>query len=123
VTPSLEHNPNIMSVNYPGLDSSPYKKNVDSQMRNGQGGALLTLRAGSRERAFKLINHLEYAHIATNVGDIRTLVIHPASTIYAHSTEEQKRAARVCDDLIRVSLGLEDADDLVADFAQAAAKA
>jgi O-acetylhomoserine (thiol)-lyase len=118
---SLEHNPDIVSVNYPGLDSSPYKKNVDAQMKNGQGGALLTLRTGSRERAFKLIDHLKYAHIATNVGDVRTLVIHPASTIYAHSTEEQKRAARVYDDLIRVSVGLEDAEDLVADFAQAAA--
>jgi O-acetylhomoserine (thiol)-lyase len=66
---------------------------------------------------------LEYACIATNIGDVRTLVIHPASTIYAHSTGKQKRAAGVYDDLIRVSVGLEDAEDLVADFAQAAAKA
>jgi O-acetylhomoserine (thiol)-lyase len=119
---SLERNSNVMEVNYPGLESSPYKKNIDSQMEDGRGGALLTLRTGTKERAFKLIDNLKYAHIATNVGDVRTLVIHPASTIYAHSTEEQKRVARVYDDLIRVSVGLEDADDLVADFAQAAAK-
>jgi O-acetylhomoserine (thiol)-lyase len=48
---SLEHNPNIVSVNYPGLDSSPYKKNIDAQMKNGQGGSLLTLRTGSQDRA------------------------------------------------------------------------
>ncbi|MDR1730905.1 MAG: PLP-dependent transferase [Synergistaceae bacterium] len=118
---SLRHNPNIICVNYPGLEGSPYKSNIDAQMKNGQGGALLTLRAGSRERAFKLIDGLKFARIATNVGDVRTLVIHPESTIYAHSTEEQKRAAGVYDDLIRVSVGLEDTEDLIADFAQASA--
>jgi O-acetylhomoserine (thiol)-lyase len=117
---SIELNPNIAGVNYPGIDGSPYKSNIDAQMKDGQGGSLLTLRAGSRERAFKLIDSLKYAHVATNIGDVRTLVIHPASTIYAHSTEEQKRAACVYDDLIRVSVGLEDADDLIADFEQAA---
>ncbi|MDR3354759.1 MAG: PLP-dependent transferase [Synergistaceae bacterium] len=119
---SLERNPNIASVNYPGLDSSPYKSSIDSQMKDGQGGSLLTLRAGSKERAFRLIDRLKYAHVATNIGDVRTLVIHPASTIYAHSTEEQKRAASVFDDLIRVSVGLEDPEDLIEDFAQAAAE-
>ena len=63
------------------------------------------------------MNHLKFAHIATNIGDLRTLVIHPASTIYIHSTEEMMHAAGVYDDLIRV--GIEDADDLIADFTQA----
>ena len=65
------------------------------------------------------MNHLKFAHIATNIGDLRTLVIHPASTIYIHSTEEMMHAAGVYDDLIRVSVGIEDADDLIADFTQA----
>ncbi len=65
------------------------------------------------------MNHLKYAHIATNIGDLRTLVIHPASTIYIHSTEEMMHAAGVYDDLIRVSVGIEDADDLIVDFTEA----
>ena len=78
-----------ITVNYPGLESSPYKPLVDGQF-GGLGGAILTIRAGSREKAFKLINSLKYAHIATNIGDLRTLVIHPSSTIYLHSTKEEQ---------------------------------
>ncbi|SHH66296.1 O-acetylhomoserine (thiol)-lyase [Sporobacter termitidis DSM 10068] len=110
------------NVNYPGLEESPYKPLVESQMQNGMGGAILTVRAGSKEKAFALINGLKYAHIATNIGDVRTLVIHPASTIYAHSTGEQKQSAGVYDDLIRISIGLEDIEDLKEDFAQAIQK-
>ena len=117
---ALERSPDIPAVNYPGLESSPYKPLIDSQMNRGMGGAILTLRAGSKERAFALLNRLAYAAIATNIGDVRTLVIHPASTIYAHASEEQKQNAGVYDDLIRVSVGLEDIDDLIEDFAQAA---
>ncbi|MDR0862504.1 MAG: aminotransferase class I/II-fold pyridoxal phosphate-dependent enzyme [Oscillospiraceae bacterium] len=120
---ALEADPNIAAVNYPGLSSSPYKSLTDAQMKRGAGGAILTIRAGSRDRAFRLLNNLKYATIATNIGDVRTLVIHPASTIYIHSTEEQKANAGVYDDLIRVSVGIEDADDLIADFKQAAAAA
>ena len=75
--------------------------------------------AGSKERAFKLINNLKYATNATNIGDTRTLVIHPSSTIYAHGTEEQKRNAGVFDDTIRISVGIEDIEDLKSDFKQA----
>ena len=59
---------------------------------------------------------------ATNIGDVRTLVIHPASTIYAHSNEAQKQSAGVYADSIRVSVGIEDIEDLIADFGQAIAK-
>ena len=107
-----------MSVNYPALPQSPYYE-LTKQQLGGKGGAILTLRAGSRERAFKLIDALEYALIATNIGDVRTLVIHPASTIYAHSTPAEMEAAGVYDDSIRISVGIEDIEDLIADFAQA----
>lgn len=119
---ALAENAAIAAVNYPGLEQSPYKSLIDSQMREGRGGAILTLRTGSKERAFALINNLRYAYIATNIGDVRTLVIHPASTIFAHSSAEQKENAGVYDDLIRVSVGLEDIEDLIEDFTQAAAK-
>ena len=86
------------------------------------GGAILTIRTEAKEIAFKLINNLKYAKNATNIGDVRTLVIHPASTIYQHSTEEQKRNAGVYEDTIRISIGLEDIEDIKEDFAQAIEK-
>ena len=107
-----------ITVNYPGLKSSPYYEVVRNEL-SGKGGAIVTIRAGSKERAFQLINSLKYASIATNIGDVRTLVIHPASTIYTHSTEQQKTSAGVFDDTIRISVGIEDIEDLKEDFAQA----
>ena len=66
---------------------------------------------------------MKYALNATNIGDTKTLVIHPASTIYLHSTEEQKINAGVYDDTVRVSVGIEDEADLIEDFTQAIKKA
>jgi O-acetylhomoserine (thiol)-lyase len=107
-----------VSVNYPALKSSPYYELCQKQF-GGKGGAILTIRAGSKERAFKLINNLKFATNATNIGDVRTLVIHPASTIYTHSTEEQQVNAGVYEDSIRISIGIEDIEDLKEDFGQA----
>ncbi|HBI51289.1 MAG TPA: acetyl-L-homoserine sulfhydrolase [Ruminococcaceae bacterium] len=107
-----------VTVNYPALPSSPYRCLVQSQL-GGKGGGILTLRAGSKERAFRLVNSLKYALNATNIGDIRTLVIHPASTIYLHSTEKQREKAGVFEDTIRVSVGIENIDDLREDFGNA----
>lgn len=69
--------------------------------------------------AFDFINHLKYAVNITNIGDTKTLVIHPASTIYAHSTKAEQEKAGVYDDLIRVSVGIEDIEDLLEDFGEA----
>ena len=107
-----------VSVNYPLLKSSPYHELAEKQL-SGKGGAILTIRAGSKERAYKLINHLKYVKIATNIGDVRTLVIHPASTIYIHSTPEAMAEAGVYDDTIRISVGIEDIRDLIQDFTEA----
>ena len=107
-----------VTVNYPALPSSPYYGLAQTEL-SGKGGAIVTIRAGSRERAFALMDKLKYASIATNIGDVRTLVIHPASTIYTHSTEQQRLSAGVYDDSIRISVGIEDADDLIEDFRQA----
>ena len=107
-----------IDVNYPALDSSAYHERCIKYL-GGKGGAILTVRAGSKEKAFRLMNSLKYALIATNIGDVRTLVIHPASTIYLHSDEKQMNSAGVYDDSIRISVGIEDKDDLIADFAQA----
>ena len=107
-----------VSVHYPGLPDSPYKELVDRQL-NGLGGGIITIQVGSKERAYHLLNSLKYALNATNIGDLRTLVIHPASTIYTHSTKEQKEAAGVQEDTIRISVGIEDVQDLIDDFTQA----
>lgn len=109
-----------ISVNYPGLESNPYHEFIERQFQ-GKAGGIVTLRVGSKERAYRLMNALKYALIATNIGDSKTLVIHPASTIYIHSTQEQKKNAGVFDDMIRVSVGIENTSDLVNDFLEAAA--
>lgn len=110
-----------ISVNYPALPSSRSYRLCQEQL-GGKGGAILTIRAGSKERAFRLINGLRLATNATNIGDVRTLVIHPASTIYAHSTDEQIIHAGVFEDTIRISVGIEDKEDLIDDFKQSIEK-
>ncbi|MCD8348227.1 MAG: PLP-dependent transferase [Lachnospiraceae bacterium] len=108
-----------LSVNYPTLKENPYHALAESQFGGKGGGAILTIRVGSKEKAYQMMDSLKYAKKATNIGDVRTLVIHPASTIYVHASEEQRAAAGVYDDLIRVSVGIEDAKDLIEDFTTA----
>lgn len=107
-----------LTVNYPGLADSPWHEIAKEQFDGGYG-AVFTLRTGSKESAFRLIDSLKLPYILSNIGDTRTLIIHPASTISLHSTREQQEAAGVFDDLIRVSVGIEDIEDLKEDFAQA----
>ena len=105
-------------VNYPGLPEHPSHALVARQF-GGRYGAMLTLRLGTRKRAFRFIDALHYALNVSNIGDARTLVIHPASTIFLHASEEEKANAGVTDDLVRINVGLEDIEDLQEDFAQA----
>ncbi len=111
-----------ITVNYLSLNSHPYHELYKTEL-NGNGGAILTIRVGSREKAYKVINNLKYVHIASNIGDIRTLAIHPQSTLYIHSDKAQQEAAGVYEDTIRISVGIEDAEDLIYDFTQAIEKA
>ena len=110
-----------MTVNYPGLASSRWHEIAKRQF-NGHYGGMVTVRTGSKEKAFAIINGLRVPLNVSNIGDTKTLVIHPESTISVHSTEEEKRAAGVFDDLIRISVGIEDIDDLIDDFEQAIQK-
>ena len=114
----FENQDGIRAVNYPLLKSSPYSDTAMSQFK-GKGGGIFTIRLYTKERAFDFINHLKYAVNITNIGDTKTLVIHPASTIYAHSTQAEQEKAGVYDDLIRVSVGIEDIEDLLEDFGEA----
>ena len=88
---------------------------ADKQFTKGYG-AIITFRVGSKERAFKIINALKIPNIVSNIGDTKTLVIHPASTIALHLSDKDKEASGVYDDLIRVSVGIEDIDDLKEDL-------
>jgi O-acetylhomoserine (thiol)-lyase len=112
----------IDAVNYPGLPDNPYRQLVQEEL-GGKAGGILTIRVGTKARAFSIINHLKYAINASNIGDTKTLVVHPASTIFVHSTEEGKQAAGVYEDLIRISAGIEDIEDMKEDFRQAIAAA
>lgn len=110
-----------VTVNYPGLKSSSWHEIAEKQFDKGYGG-ILTLRLGSKENAFALIDELKIPYSISNIGDTKTLVIHPGSTISLHSSEKEKEDAGVFEDLIRVSVGIEDIEDLKADFAQAMEK-
>lgn len=105
-------------VNYPGIPSSPWHEVADRILERGYG-AILTIRVGSKERAFQMMNRLKIPKIVSNIGDTKTLIIHPESTLNAHSTEQEKEAAGVFDDLIRISVGIEDVEDLIEDFRSA----
>ena len=114
---ALDEIPGI-SVNYPTLPGNPYKELAERELK-GLGGGILTFRAGSKERAYRVLDSLQYVTRATSIGDFRSLAIHPASTLYIRSTPEMREAAGVFDDTIRVSVGIEDVEDLIDDFRQA----
>lgn len=114
----LENADGVRSVNYPLLKSNPCYDIAQKQF-DGKGGGIFTIRLYTKERAFAFINQLKYAVNITNIGDTKTLVIHPASTIYAHSSEDEREKAGVYEDMIRVSVGIEDIEDLCEDFSAA----
>ncbi|MEJ6949806.1 O-acetylhomoserine aminocarboxypropyltransferase/cysteine synthase family protein [Natronospora cellulosivora (SeqCode)] len=107
-----------LKVNYPGLEKHPQHQLARKQFGDKYGG-ILTFELENQEASFNLINSLKLAKNLANIGDIRTLVIHPASTIYCNLSEEEREALGVSPGLIRVSVGIENADDIIKDFKQA----
>ena len=107
-----------VEVNHLSLETHPYHY-LCEELLGGNGGGIMTIRAGSKEKAYSIINNLKIPCIASNIGDVRTLVLHPASTIFNECSVEEREAAGVYDDTIRISVGIEDADDLIEDFIQA----
>lgn len=114
----LEAHEKVVSVNYPKLKSSPYYDLAEKYYEKGASG-ILTFRLGSKERCFKFINELKLIVNLTNVGDTKTLIIHPASTICLSNTEEEKLQMGVYEDLIRLSVGIEDIEDIIGDIEEA----
>lgn len=107
----------VPEVRYPGLQNHPDHHTARRQF-DGRYGALLTLRLRDQAQCFHFINGLKLARNLANLGDAGTLVIHPASTFCRDLPEAARRAVGVSDDVVRLSVGLEHADDLVADLAQ-----
>jgi O-acetylhomoserine (thiol)-lyase len=115
----LETNPAVSWVKYPGLKSSPYCALARKYLPKGQGAiATFGIRGGS-EAGRKLIDSVKlFSHLA-NLGDAKSLIIHPASTTHQQLTDEQQLEAGVSKDLVRLSIGIEDVEDLIWDLGQA----
>ncbi|MFN3213556.1 MAG: O-acetylhomoserine aminocarboxypropyltransferase/cysteine synthase family protein [Henriciella sp.] len=115
----LEGHDAVSSVTYAGLDSSPYKARAQKLCPKGAGALFTVQLKGGYESCVKFVNSLElFSHVA-NLGDARSLVIHPASTTHRQLTDAQKIAAGAAPDSVRLSIGIEDAEDLMADLDQA----
>jgi O-acetylhomoserine (thiol)-lyase len=114
----LATHPKVDETGYPGLDTHPDHVLANRQF-GGRYGALVTLRLGTKERCFAFVNRLRLARNLANLGDARTLVIHPASTICRDLNEEERLAMGVTEDLVRLSVGIEDPADILGDIEQA----
>jgi O-acetylhomoserine (thiol)-lyase len=116
---ALEKHAKIIEVNYPGLASSKYRPLVEKYMPAGTCGVVSFRVKGGRETAMRFMNALQLASIEIHVCDSKTCVLHPASTTHRQLTDQQLQEADIAPDQIRMSVGLEHADDIIADVLQA----
>jgi O-acetylhomoserine (thiol)-lyase len=118
----LEKHPRVTWVNYPGLPASPERARVDKYLPKGAGAIIGFGIKGGSEAGKKFINSLQLISHLANVGDAKTLAIHPASTTHQQLSPEEQRATGVTPDFIRLSIGIEHIDDILADIEQALEK-
>ena len=118
----LENDDRVEWVNYPGLKSSKYKGLVDKYLPLGASGVVSFGVKGGRDAATKFLDSLKLAAIVTHVADARTCALHPASTTHRQMTDEQLLEGGISADLIRLSVGIENAEDIIADIDQALGK-
>ena len=118
----LENQEEVAWVNYPGLESSPYKKLADKYLPKGQSGIVTFGVKGGYESAKTVADNTELFSLLANIGDTKSLIIHPASTTHQQLTDEEQEASGVTKDLIRLSVGIENIDDLKSDLKEAFAK-
>jgi O-succinylhomoserine sulfhydrylase len=118
VAKALENHPKISFVKYPFLPSHPQYEIAKKQMVNGGGIVCFELKGGL-EAGKKFLDSLELLSLTANLGDARSIASHPASTTHAKLTEEERKAVGITPGLIRISVGLEYADDIVEDIVQA----
>ncbi|MCP4883691.1 MAG: O-acetylhomoserine aminocarboxypropyltransferase/cysteine synthase [Flavobacteriales bacterium] len=115
----LENREEVAWVNYPGLESSPYKSLADKYLPKGQSGIVTFGIKGGFDAAKKFTDATEVFSLLANIGDTKSLIIHPASTTHQQLTAEQQADAGVGQDLIRLSVGIEDINDLKSDLENA----
>lgn len=115
----LENDDRVAWVNYPGLKSSKYKPLVDKYLPNGASGVISFGVKGGRDASSKVLDSLELTAIVTHVADARTCALHPASATHRQMTDEQLVECGVSPDLIRLSVGIENVDDIIADLDKA----
>ncbi len=118
----LEHQEEVAWVNYPGLESSKYNDLAKKYLPNGQSGIVTFGVKGGFESAKTIANETNVFSLLANIGDTKSLIIHPASTTHQQLTEEEQASAGVSQDLIRLSVGIEDIEDLKADLTTAFSK-
>lgn len=115
----LEQQPQVAWVNYPGLASHPDHQRVQRYLPDGAGAIIGFGVKGGSEAALRFIDRLKLASHLANIGDAKTLVIHPASTTHQQLSDDEQRAAGVTPDFIRLSVGIEGVQDIIADLEQA----
>ncbi|MDX1642651.1 MAG: O-acetylhomoserine aminocarboxypropyltransferase/cysteine synthase [Balneolaceae bacterium] len=119
----LQDNDNVSWVSYTGLPDHPHHENAKKYLHEGRFGSVFTFGVkGGYDAARSFIEGVELSSHLANVGDAKTLVIHPASTTHQQLTAEEQEASGVKDDLVRVSVGIEHIDDIIGDFEQAFSK-
>ena len=119
----LQNHEKISWINYPGLPGNPYYELAKKYMPNGTCGVISFGIKGGREAAMRFMDSLKLASVVTHVADLRTCVLHPASTTHRQMTEEQLKEAGISSDLIRMSVGIENIADILEDIEQALQKA
>ena len=117
----LDNHPKVSWVKYPGQESDPHHALAQKYLPNGSCGVVYFGVKGGREAASRVMAGLELASIATHVADAKTCVLHPASATHRQMNDEELRAAGVSPDLVRLSVGIEHIDDLLADLDHALA--
>jgi methionine-gamma-lyase len=115
----LVSTPSVSRVNYPGLKTHPDHKLAKKQMTGGFGGMLSFELAGGLEAGIKFMNKIKFCSLAPTMGDVDTLILHPASMSHLRIPREIRLANGITDGLIRLSIGIEDAADIIADLSQA----
>ncbi len=115
----LEKHPKVQRVNYPGLPSSPDHALAQKYLKDGMASGLMSFEVATREEAQRIADRVELFSIVTNIGDSKSIITHPASTTHQQLGPDELAAAGVPEGLIRLSIGLEDPEDLINDLAQA----
>jgi O-acetylhomoserine (thiol)-lyase len=115
----LQEQPEVSWVNYPGLESSKYKALADKYLPGGQSGIVTFGAEGGFESAKKIADTTKLFSLLANIGDTKSLIIHPASTTHQQLSDEAQEATGVTKDLIRLSVGIENIEDLKADLKDA----